>query len=315
LINISIIQLQYITALDEHRNFVKAAESCFVTQPTLSMQIKKLEEELGVLLFDRSHHPVIPTDVGEVVIAQARKILQDTKRIEHLVHEHKDKIGGELIVGIIPTVSNFLMPGLIHAISQQLPDLRLKIKELFTEDIIKGLHKDHLDVGILSTPLHEENIIEEPLFYEKFKVYLNKKHPSFNKDRITADDLSQDKLWLLSEGNCFRAQTVNLCNIEWSQRNPVNFEYESGSLETLKKIVDLEGGATILPQWATLDLCSDNKEQLKPFGKDEEVREVSLVYTRHFAKSKLVTALKEITASAVPPELKANDGLNVVEFA
>jgi len=312
--NISLIQLEYLVALDQHRHFVNAAKASFVTQPTLSMQIKKLEEELGVLLFDRSKQPIIPTDAGKLIINQAKNILRETKKIEDILVGYQDKISGDLTMGIIPTVSSFLIPHLLGNFSKAYPEVRLHIKELHTDQIIKLLQDDHLDVGIMATPLHMDSLEERPVFYEKFLLYLNPDHPAFGNNPVSSDDLMQDKLWLLSQGNCFRNQSVNLCALQDKMENN-SFNYESGSLDTLKKIVDIEGGATVLPEWASYDLCSDNNRSIHNLENDNTVREISIVYSRNFAKARLVDTLEEMIKKSVPPQLISKRGNKVMEIA
>lgn len=311
--NISFIQLEYLLALDQHRHFVKAAEACFVTQPTLSMQIKKLEDELGVKLFDRSKQPVIPTDAGLLIIEQARKVVAETKKISDILMEFKGEVSGELVIGVIPTISPYLMPYLISQISKNYPQLKLRVKELFTEDIIIQLQKDYLDVGIAATPLHVEGLIERPAFYEKFKIYLNPAHPHYREEFIEPSHLLDDKLWLLSEGNCFRNQAINLCSTDVRYNKHLTFDYESGSLETLKRIVDLEGGATILPEWASGMMCEGSQQNIRSFKNDNSVREISLIYTRNFAKARLLKVLEEMVKASVPGELLENASSEIME--
>jgi LysR family hydrogen peroxide-inducible transcriptional activator len=311
--NISLIQLEYLVALDQHRHFVNAAKASFVTQPTLSMQIKKLEEELGVLLFDRSKQPIIPTDAGKLIIEQAKKILRETRKIEDILLSYQGKISGDLTMGIIPTVSSFLVPHLLGNFSKAYPEVSLHIKELHTDQIIKLLDNDHLDVGILATPLHIDALDERPVFYEKFMLYLNPNHKAYGKRPLLPEDLMDDKLWLLSQGNCFRNQSVNLCALHDKMDNNT-FDYESGSLDTLKKIVDIEGGATVLPEWASYDLCKDNVKNLHALENDETVREISIVYSRNFAKSRLIDTLEEMIKKSVPPQLISKRGNKVMEI-
>ncbi len=312
--NLSLVQLQYLIALDEYRHFIKAAESCFVTQPTLSMQIKKLEEELGVKLFDRGKQPIIPTDVGILVIEQAKKVLNETRKIENILLEYKGTVSGDLNVGIIPTVAPYLMPQLISQISKRYPDIRLNVKELMTEDIISLLQKDHIDVGIVATPLDVDGMVEKPIFYEKFCLYLNPKHPAYELDEIDSKLLLDDKLWLLSEGNCFRDQAVNLCSLRHSSSLKNTFNYESGSIETLIRIVNLEGGATVIPEWASLDLSDEDKKHIRSV-KGDSVREVSLIFTRNFAKAKLSEAFFATLQSCIPIQLKRNSNKKVMALA
>jgi LysR family transcriptional regulator, hydrogen peroxide-inducible genes activator len=303
--NLSLVQLQYLTALDEHRHFIKAAQSCFVTQPTLSMQIKKLEEELEVKLFDRSKQPIIPTDVGVLIIEQAKNVLNETRKIENILLEYKGKVSGDLNVGIIPTISPYLMPPLISHISKRFPEIRLNVRELMTEEIVNLLQKDHLDVGIVATPLEIDGMVEKPIFYEQFCLYLNPNHPAYDREEIDAKMLLEDKLWLLSEGNCFRDQAVNLCALRHSSALKNTFNYESGSIETLIRIVNLEGGATVIPEWASLDLKPEDKKHIRPV-RGNSVREVSLIYTRNFAKAKLSEAFYSTLQASVPAQLRKN---------
>lgn len=312
--NVSLIQLEYLVALDQHRHFVNAAKASFVTQPTLSMQIKKLEEELGVLLFDRSKQPIIPTDAGKLIISQAKNILRETKKIEDILIGYQGKISGDLTMGIIPTVSSFLVPHLLGNFSKEYPEVRLHIKELHTDQIIKMIDDDHLDLGILATPLHIEHLEERPVFYEKFLLYLNPDHTAYGNNPVSAEELTKDKLWLLSQGNCFRNQSVNLCSLQASMENNT-FDYESGSLDTLKKIVDIEGGATVLPEWASYDLCSDNTKNIHKLENDNTVREISIVYSRNYAKSRLIDTLEEMVKKSVPPQLISKRGHKVMEIS
>ncbi len=309
--NISIIQLEYIVALEKHRHFVRAAQACFVTQPTLSMQIKKLEDEFGLKLFDRSKQPIMPTDIGKKIIAQAREVLHEAQRIENIVDEFKDTVSGELHIGILPTISQYLMPLLISKMGRKYPDLKLYVKELITEDIIKMLKEDHIDIGILSTPLYNDSIIEDPVFYEKFLLYLNPGHPAFKKDVLSIEDLKKDRIWLLSEGNCFRNQIVNICSLQTDQRAS-NLDYESGSIDTLKRLVDIEGGLTVLPEWAALELSDKSRSKLRSLEKDQSVREVSLVYSRNYAKVRSVKVLKEMIAESLPDSIKGNEPVSIV---
>lgn len=311
--NISLIQLEYIVSLDQHRHFVRAAEACFVTQPTLSMQIKKLEDELGLKLFDRSRQPIMPTDVGRKIIAQARLVLQETASIENIVHDFKETVSGQLHIGILPTVSPYLMPRLIRLVGSAYPELKLFVKELTTEDIVRMLKDDHLDIGILSTPLHDDGIAEDPVFYEKFRLYVHPGHPAFKKNNWSIEDLKQDKIWLLSEGNCFRNQSVNLCSLI-TDKKATNLDYESGSLETLKKLVDAEGGLTVLPEWAALELGEEDRHKVRTLENDRSVREISVVYSRNYAKLRSVIALRELIFQSLPDQLKENEPVSIIDI-
>lgn len=314
LANISLVQLQYLVALEKYRHFIRAAESCHVTQPTLSMQIKKLEEELGVVLFDRSKQPIIPTDVGTLIVEQAKSILRETQRIEDMLQAYKGSVSGDLYLGVIPTVSPYLMPHLISNIRKLYPEVKLHVKEMLTEDIIEDLQKDQLDVGILSTPLNFERIAERPLFYEEFHVYMHPDHPAYDHKRVSVEDLLSDQLWLLSEGNCFRNQTINLCALREEDMKENMLDYESGSLETLMRIVDMEGGATIIPEWGSINLSENAHNNMRRTIDDTMVREVSMVYSRNYAKARLLDALEEVCLASVPEQLKSNQGKAIVDI-
>ena len=314
MLNISLIQIQYLIALDEHRNFVKAAEASFVTQPTLSMQMKKLEEELGVIIFDRSKQPISPTRIGTKIIEQARVIYNETAHIEHILRDHSGEIGGTLKIGIIPTIANSLIPSLISQIANKYPDVKLDIKEGLTHEIVADLEHNKLDVGVISTPLHHSGMIEKQLYVEKFRIYAHPNHPAYGKNNWSEEDLLLDKLWLLSEGNCFRTQTINLCSIPDDQLNHLALNYESGSLQTLKKIVDKEGGATILPEWEAGELDDDSLNNLRAFKSDQAGRAVGLIYTKFYAKESVIAKLEEMIKDSLPKYVSGKKDLELMEF-
>ena len=298
----TLTQLDYIVAIDTHRHFATAAEHCHVTQPTLSMQIQKLEDELGVLLFDRSKHPVVPTETGQVIVAQAREVLQASRRIPELAKESRDEVGGELRVGVIPTLAPYLLPYFIGAFMTRYPAVTIQLQELLTEQIVERLRTGLLDVGIVVTPLRENNMSDIPLFKEPFMVYAAKGNPLLKKDTINPADLTNEGLWLLSEGHCFRDQVVNLCGGSHQGRSALR--YETGSLETLVKLIDRQDGFTLLPYLATLDFDVVRKKQLRSFTGVPPVREVSLVMHRSFLKRSLINALRREIMANLPGELK-----------
>lgn len=302
---ISIVQLEYIIAVDTYRHFQTAADNCFVTQPTLSMQIKKLEEELGIVIFDRTRQPVIPTDIGEKILQQARKVVSESKKIEEIIKSHKGEVSGELRVGIIPTLSPYLLPRFLGSFLSRYPSVNLSIKELLTGEITEALKKDQIDAGLLVTPLNDEGILEEPLFYEEFLAYTS---PELSKKKkLKIKDLGGNKFWLLAEGHCFRSQTLNLCGKD-QIKNPSVFSFESGSLETLKRLVDTEGGITLLPELAVEDLSVAEKKRTKTFGENPGFREVSLVFSRNFVKQRLLKILTEEIKQAVPKHMLKPEG-------
>lgn len=310
----TIVQLEYIIAVDTHRHFAKAAASCFITQPTLSAQIHKLEEELGVVIFDRSKQPVIPTAIGERLIEQAKKVVKESKMISNIIAEEKGEISGVLKLGIIPTLAPYLLPLFIKRFLEKYPNVNLQIEELVTEDILKRLKDDNLDIGLVVTPLSEQGILEKPIFYEEFYAYLSKGHTLLNKPDLHIKDLEKGDVWLLQQGHCFREQVLNLCNKDKQQTQLPNFQYESGSLEGLKRLVDKHEGITLLPELATLELNDGDKARLRSFAGERPTREVSLVLHRSFLKRKLVDLLYAEILNSLPAGISSQKPGQVVKW-
>ena len=302
----TLTQLEYIIAVDNYRHFAEAASYCFVTQPTLSMQIQKLEKETGVKIFDRSKQPVLPTESGAVIIEHARKILAERNALNEMIESKKGLIAGELHIGIIPTLAPYLLPLFIHSFTKKYPLVQLHITELTTEFIISRLRDGRIDVGLLVTPLQENGIKEEPLFYEEMVVYVSKKNSVYKKNYVLPKDIDPGKLWLLEEGHCFRSQILNLCELRISNKEGGHFEYESGSLETLRRMVELYDGITILPELATIDMTEQQQQLLRYFKHPSPVREVSLVTHRSFVKRRLVEALKQQVLLSIPEKIRKN---------
>ncbi|GAB3273391.1 hydrogen peroxide-inducible genes activator [Larkinella harenae] len=296
-------QLEYIVAVDTYRHFATAADHCHVTQPTLSMQIQKLEDELGILLFDRSKQPVVPTETGQTILNQARDVLRAARRIPEIVKESREDFSGELRLGIIPTLAPYLLPFFIGQFIERYPAVTVQIQEMMTEQILERLKNGLIDVGIVVTPLDENGLMEIPLFYEPFVLYAANSHPLFQKTAIESTDLKTDGLWLLTEGHCFRNQVVSLCGADKRQNGSQPLRYETGSLETLIKLIDKQDGFTLLPYLATLDMDDVRKSRIRPFEAPQPVREVSLITHRSFLKRKLIDALKQEILAHLPAEL------------
>lgn len=298
----TLTQLEYIIALDTHRHFVTAAEACFVTQPTLSMQVQKLEEELGTILFDRSKQPILPTLEGKDILAQARVVLQEAKRLKEIVLDGKKIIKGELKVGIIPTLSPYLVPLFLENFLTNYPEIKLKISEITTAEIIQRLKNETLDVGILATPLQEAHILEEALFDEPFVAYLPENHPLRKEKMIAQTDLVHEKLLLMEEGHCLRGQVLSFCKYKTDQ-SETNLQYEAGSIETLKKLVDRNMGMTILPELAIMDMDEDSMENVHYFAAPEPKRTIGMVFMRAQLKAKLMQALAKEIKAALPEKI------------
>lgn len=292
----TITQLQYVLAVAEHRNFTLAAEKCFVTQPTLSMQIQKVEEELGVQIFDRTKKPIQLTDIGQKIVAQARNIVNESERIRDIVDQQKGFIGGEFRLGIIPTVTTTLLPMFLTNFIRKYPKVQLKIEELNTEQIIAGLKSGQLDAAIAATPLEEEKLKEIVLYYEPFVAYIPEGHAKFDKQEIEVEDLNPDEILLLRDGHCFRDGVLNLCNIPTGRNK---FSIESGSFETLIKLADEGLGTTLLPYLHTLDLKEKDQKKLRHFKEPKPAREISLIFPKTELKMHIIDALRQTIAGVI----------------
>ncbi|GAC1439091.1 MAG: hydrogen peroxide-inducible genes activator [Sediminibacterium sp.] len=306
------VQLGYIIAVDTWRHFATAADHCYVSQPTLSMQIHKMEEELGVKIFDRSKQPVIPTEMGKELIEQARKIIAEKNRMDELVNQKKGILSGELKIGIIPTLAPYLLPLFVQHFTQKYPLVRLVVNEMMTDVIITRLREGRIDMGILVTPLQENGIREYVLFYEELMAYVSKKNAAYKKAYVLPQDIDPDKLWLLEEGHCFRSQIVNLCELKRASRDATNFDYEAGSIETLRRMVELNDGITILPELATMDMTHRQQSLIRYFKKPTPMREVSIVVHRDFVKKRLIEILHNEIVAAVPEKIRKNRQHHVV---
>lgn len=308
------IQLEYIVAIDTWRHFATAAAKCFVTQPTLSMQVQKLEQELGVKIFDRSKQPVIATEAGAAIIDQARRVLGERNVIQEIIQQKKGVLTGELRIGIIPTLAPYLLPLFVQSFNKKYPNVKLIVNEMMTEFIVSRLREGRIDMGILVTPLQENGIKEYVLFYEELLVYVSKKNAAYKKQYVLAQDIDPNKLWLMEEGHCFRSQIVNLCELRKASETGSHFEYEAGSIETLRRMVELNDGITILPELTTLDLSARQMQLIRQFKKPAPMREVSMVVHRDFVKKRLIEALQEEIIAAVPDKIKRNKSENIVSI-
>ena len=308
----TIVQLEYIIALDIHRHFGRAAEHCFVTQPSLSIQIQKLEDELGVKIFDRAKQPVLPTEPGLQLIKQARKILNECAAFNEMVDSKKNILTGELKIGVIPTLAPYLLPLFIQEFAKQNPLVKLIITELTTEVLVARLTEGRIDVGLLVTPLNDKGLKEDILFYEEMVAYISQKNIAYQKEYVLASDIDPEKLWLLEEGHGFRGQIMNLCELRRSSKEGSHFEYEAGSLETLRRMAEVNEGITILPELATFDLTPEQSKNVRHFLSPRPMREVSLITHRDFVKKRLVEALKISIIHSLPEKVKNNLKENVV---
>lgn len=294
-------QLEYIVALDIHRNHAKAADHCHVTQPTLSMMVKKLEGELGVKIFDKGQ-PLKPSASGEIVISRARQVLQEIKNLKEFIRSDKDSIQGEFRVGVIPTLAPYLLPRFLNEFLEKNPGTSFTVMELQTEEIIKHLKSGKLDIGILVTPLDNKEIREIPVFYEPILLYTSENLKYYQQEKVSLKSLNTENLLLLEEGHCFRGQVMNLCPTK-EKRSRQQLNYQSGSFETLKAMVDNNYGYTLIPELAV----DTRRRHVKHFTSPEPVREVSLAVHVGFVKETLIIKLRDAILKAIPPHFKKNE--------
>jgi LysR family hydrogen peroxide-inducible transcriptional activator len=303
-------QLEYIIAVDKYRHFATAAEKCFVTQPTLSMMIHKLEEELGVKIFDRSKQPVVPTKDGQEVIKRALLVVQQSHHLKNYADELKGEIRGELRLGIIPTLAPYLLPLFLKKFHENHPLLKIFVKEMITDDIVLKLKNGDLDMAIIATPTHEAGLEEHILFYEEFFVYASATEKLPKKKYVLPKQLSIQHLWLLEEGHCLRNQVFNLCELK--KRDNETLSYEAGSIETLINLVDYNGGITIIPGLAQQHLNPFQQKNLREFANPKPVREISLVVAKDFARKKLLSHLKNEIIVSVPKYMLENKNIKSI---
>jgi LysR family hydrogen peroxide-inducible transcriptional activator len=301
----TITQLQYVLAVAEYQNFTLAAEKSFVTQPTLSMQVQKLEDELDVRIFDRSKKPISITEAGRKIVAQAKNIVNEAKRIKDIVDQEKGFIGGEFILGIIPTVMPTLLPMFLKTFINKYPKVNLVIREQNTESLIRNLQDGHLDAGIAATPLDIEFITERPLYYEPFVGYVPKSHRLSKEDKLDPELLDIRDILLLEDGHCFREGVVNLCKA--SKNFEDHFHLQSGSFETLVNLANEGLGMTLLPYLNAIDLDERKKLNLKYFREPSPAREISMIYHKKELKLHITNALREVIASVIRGAIKFQD--------
>lgn len=286
----TLTQLKYTLAVAEQGNFTLAAEKCFVTQPTLSMQVQKLEEELDIELFNRKAKPITLTAVGEKIIAQAKVILEEAKRMNDIVATERGVVEGHFRIGIIPTVMPTLLPLFLNTFIKKFPKVNLKIEELNTASIVEELSTGKLDAGIAATPLDHPQLIEKPLYYEPFVGYTPKSHPLSSIKKLEVEDLEKMDILVLEDGHCFREHVLNLCQ---TSRKLKSFDLKSGSFETLIRLANEGMGMTLLPYLQTRALSEKDKENLRYFESPEPAREISMIYSKNLLKIPIIEALSE----------------------
>lgn len=297
----TIQQLEYILAVEQFRHFARAAEYCRVTQPTLSAMIQKLEDELGVKLFDRTVQPVCPTSIGKKVIDQARVILAQAVQVKEIISEEKQSLAGTFRLGVLPTIAPYLLPRFFPQLMEKYPELDIRVTEMKTQDIKQALHVGDLDAAIVASNLEDSFLVEETLFYEKFYGYVSRKETLFKHDLIRTSEITGERLWLLDEGHCFRDQLVRFCRMEAVKISQM--AYRLGSMETFMRMVESGKGITFIPELAVLQLSEEQRELVRPFAIPRPTRQVVLVTSKDFVRHSLLHVLKGEIQTSVPKEM------------
>ena len=299
----TLTQIEYVLAIAEQGSFVEAAKKRFVTQPALTTQVKNLEEELGVMIFDRTKKPIQPTVIGHQIIEQAKEVINQSRKLPDLVREYQQVEKGDISIGVIPTISPYLVPFFINNFSEDNKSVNISIQEEITEEIIHKLKNGQLDAGIIATPVETTGIVSLPLYYEKFFAYVSRANPEYHKKTLNISDLNVDDIWLLKEGNCFRNQVINICKQSSNQPFRDNFRFESHSIESLKKIVEVKNGMTLIPELSLEGIHTKNMDMVKEIEGETPIREISIVVTRQFLKRRIIDRLRYSILDSLPKDV------------
>lgn len=301
----SLTQLEYVLAVDKHRHFGKAAKACHVSQPTLSQQIRKLEDDLDIVIFDRVQKPVIATEEGARFVEQAKVVINEHQRLLHYTKATSQGVAGDFRLAIIPTISSFLIPYFIGDFAKHFPKVELFIEEYKTETIMNELKNDRIDGAILATPTGETGFKEHPLFYEPMYVYAATNHPLLKKAKVNPKDLDASELWLLKDGNCFKDQVASFCSTSPTADSVFNnIHFQSGNLEVLKNIVFHTKGYTLIPAMMMQFMSKGEIDKhVRPFVDPVPVREISFVYRRDHWKLDIIRSIKDMVLKNLPNEV------------
>jgi LysR family hydrogen peroxide-inducible transcriptional activator len=291
---VNLRDLKYLVAVAEHRHFGRAAEACFVSQPTLSTQLKKLEEELGVTLIERTNRQVMLTPVGADIVIRAQQVLRDVNELVNAAEEYADPLGGEFSLGIIPTVAPYLLPKILGPMRKAFPNLQIKLTEGQTAVISRMLRDGELDAVILALPLHEDNVIEAELYREPFYLAVSRHHPKAKKKTASLDDLDNEEVLLLEDGHCLRDQALEVC----ASHNAVeNTNFRATSLETLRQMVAADAGITLMPELAVG--ARSSSVRYLPFRGTPPHRNIGLCWRQSSTRGALLEQLAEVLSAAV----------------
>lgn len=294
-------QLEYIQALDKFRHFGRAADYCDVTQPTLSTMIQKLEEELGVKIFDRSHQPIIPTAVGRRILDQAAVILLQMAQVKEVIREETETLTGKVRLGVLPTVAPYLLPRVLPLIKKHLPELKVTITELKTSECVSALLSGEIDIALIASASTSDQLVDHPLFYEEFLGYVPRQSELFAEEHIRSSEVGKHQLWLLDEGHCFRDQLVKFCHLKNAPHQ--RFSYSRGSLETFMHFVEQGNGITFVPELVIDTLSPDRRELVRSFALPRPTRCITLIHHQEYVRHVLVERLGEVVRASVPKEM------------
>lgn len=304
----NIQQLEYLIAVDKYKHFGNAAQACFITQPTLSAMIQKFEDEMDVKIFDRTTHPIRTTDVGAQLIIEAKRVIDAINELKSKANLLNNVLAGKLNLGIIPTVSGFILPTEIFEFLKNHPKIELNVKEMTTDNIIKALKSGELDAGIISTPYTAANeFYHDFLFNEELMLYTSDDSEDQKKDSfVIPEKIDVQKVWLLEEGNCLRTQFENICELRENTVKPKNLEFVASNINTLIQLVDKLGGMSILPELAIEQLAEHQQEKVKRFRKPFPYREISVIYFKPTYKQKILDELILFIADSLKTKLNYN---------
>lgn len=301
----SLTQLRYILAVHRHGHFGKAAEACHVSQPTLSAQVQRAEEELGFEVFDRRCKPIGLTDKGRALIEPTHEVVSAHERLLQMARGQFDCLAGDLALGVIPTVAPYVLPWFLKPFAEAHPRVRLHIFERTTEGMVEDMQSRRLDAGILATPLDVSSLTERVLFNDPFYLYAEASEPILERGEVDPSALEPCKLWLLQDGHCVRNQTLAVCGLADGTAHLGSVRFEAGSLETLRHLVDASGGYTILPETFVRSLPREpRRKQVRPLGDPTPTREISLVHPKASWKADLFDALEAVIRAHIPRSLR-----------
>lgn len=300
----TIQQLEYAMALAKYGSYSKAARAVGITQPAMSLRIKKLEEGVGLMLFDRTQKPVRPTVEGALFLEKAQLLLTQAEQLKDFAVGLKEEISGEINIGIIPTLAPYLLPLFISDLNRQFGELKVHIKEMLTHEILEGLRTGEVHAGIISTPIQTRTkLVSKVLFYERFLLFVSERHPLFAQQKVAVEDIALNDLWLLKEGNCFRDQVDNICEIARDSNRQNLFYYESNSIESLCRIVEYKGGVTFLPELTTLHLGPDREDMIKEIKGRPRVREISMIHLPNEVRAHVLDEVLTVIQRNLPTHM------------